>query len=221
MIVVSKIRYLPITINTLVLYKDEHFYYLSRDVYDQALLLMNNYPILKNLSDIFEGSKMNDSTVSWFFEKAPHPINILAPYLFLVNGPVEQDIELCCGVLNAITNMLNVRSFINKPSEIRKSVSFSLLIKEEYKIEWNRFFLSALPYESQNDINDADQSESVYSQVDSSLSELDFTFNKKNEKQELLSLLEGGGLKKEDLKGVGLPKTSSQSERRTIKNLLE
>src|SRR5690606_33779091 len=40
-----------------------------------------------------------------------------------------------------------------KPVEVRKSVSFSLSIKDEYEMAWDRFFMTAIPYvESRNHI---------------------------------------------------------------------
>jgi hypothetical protein len=150
MLVVSKERYLPVTINTIVLAKEGRYYYVHRDVYDQAVVLFDRYQTLDTLIHEINGSQISSDTVAWFFENAPKPINILAPFLTLVDGEIEKDMEVICGVLHAITAMINVRNFILKPIEIRKSVSFSLSIKEEYEMAWDRFFMSAIPYEQRH-----------------------------------------------------------------------
>ncbi|MDQ0885059.1 hypothetical protein QFZ81_000147 [Paenibacillus sp. V4I9] len=150
MLVVSKERYVPVTINTVVLSKEDWYFYVHRDVYDQAVVLSDSYKTMEIITDLIGGPRLNDDTVSWFFENAPKPIHILAPYLSLIDTEIEQDMELCCGVLHAITAMINVRNFINKPVEVRKSVIFSHSIKEEYEMAWDRFFMSAIPYEQRH-----------------------------------------------------------------------
>ncbi|MEQ7052180.1 hypothetical protein ABN764_16115 [Paenibacillaceae sp. P-4] len=147
MIVCSKERYIPVTINTLVLHKEDRYYYVHRDVYDQAVILTDRYADLDHLLELVGGTSVNQEIVEWFYQQAPRPLHILAPYLRLVDGALERNIEVCCGVLHAITAMISVRNFILKPQEIRKSVSFSLTAKEEYEMAWDRFFLSAIPYE--------------------------------------------------------------------------
>jgi hypothetical protein len=146
MIVVSKDRYLPITANTMVLFKDERFFYVHRDVYDQAVVLTDRYPDMQELRELVGGTDHNDDTVLWFAQAAPRPLHILAPYLSLIDGKVEQDIEICCGALHVITAMIHARNFILKPVEVRKCVSFSLTVKEEYQMAWDRFLISSIPY---------------------------------------------------------------------------
>lgn len=152
MIVVSKERYLPVMINTIVLSKENWYFYIHRDVYDQAVVLSDRFDSVKSLVDLLGGTQINEATVAWFYANAPKPLNILAPYLSLIDGEIEKDMELCGGVLHVITAMINVRSFILKPIEIRKSVSFSLTIREEYELAWERFFLTAVPYEQRESL---------------------------------------------------------------------
>ncbi|GKU77578.1 hypothetical protein [Paenibacillus sp. L3-i20] len=150
MLVVSKERYLPVTVNTLVLSANETYFYIHRDVYDQAVILSDRYESLHELAELVGGTGRNDDTVQWFYEQAPKPIHILAPFLSLIDGEIEQDLEICCGVLHVITSLIHARHFVQKPQEVRKSVSFSLTIKEEYEMAWDRFFATALPYEQRN-----------------------------------------------------------------------
>lgn len=148
MIVASRDRYLPVAVNTMVLCKDEWYFYLHRDVYDQAVVLADRYEqSLDELAAMIGGHDTNAETMRWFFAYAPRPLHILAPYLRLIEGEIEPDLELVCGVLHVITAMIQVRQFILKPPEIRKSVSFSLTIRAEYEMAWERFFASSVPYD--------------------------------------------------------------------------
>lgn len=151
MLIVSKYRYIPVIVNTLVLFHDDLYYYIHRDVYDQAVILADQFDNLDSLQKLVTGSHSNERVVQWFYDHAPKPIHILAPYLSLVEGEIEQDMVLCCGILHVITSMIHVRNFVTKPEEVRRSVSFSLSIREEYAMAWDRFFLSAIPYEQSRD----------------------------------------------------------------------
>ncbi|MFB9277198.1 hypothetical protein [Cohnella cellulosilytica] len=148
MIVASRERYLPVVVNTLVLRKDNWYFYLHRDVYDQAVVLNDRYDeTFDDLVGLVGSKHGNEETVRWFYEQAPRPLHILAPFIHLIDGKIERDMELVCGALHVITAMIHIRQFILKPLEIRKSVSFSLTIKEEYELAWERFFVSSIPYD--------------------------------------------------------------------------
>lgn len=146
MLIVSKERYLPVSFNTIVLHEHDNYFYIHRDVYDQAVILSESYASLEELAALVGGYETNRDTVRWFHTQAPKPLNILAPYLLLIDGHIEPEIGICCGALHVITSLIQVRSFILKPQEVRRSVCFSLSIKEEYEMAWDRFFISALPY---------------------------------------------------------------------------
>lgn len=153
MIAVSRQRYLPTLVNTMVLFKNDRYFYLHRDVYDQAVVLTDKYDqTMEEWSDRIGGSRENERTVRWFYEQAPKPLHILAPCLQLIDGRIEQDIELVCGVLHIITSMIHVKQYIAKPEEIRKSVSFSLTIRDEYEMAWESFFQSAIPYDQRGQL---------------------------------------------------------------------
>ncbi|QMV40494.1 hypothetical protein [Cohnella cholangitidis] len=150
MIIASKERYMPVVINTLVLTKGEWYFYIHRDVYDQMVILSDRFEKPESLAELIGGSRINEETVRWFYEQTPKPLNILAPYIQLIEGTIEKDMELCCGALHVISAMINLRGFILKPPEVRKSVSFTLSIKEEYELAWESFFMSAMPYEQRD-----------------------------------------------------------------------
>jgi len=151
MIVATQERYLPTLVNTMVLAMNDWYYYLHRDVYDQAVILTDKYDTFDSLSRAIgcEGA-MGEATARWFYEHTPKPLSVLAPFLQLIDGSLEQDMELCCGALHVVTAMINVRGFPEKPPEVRRSVSFSLTIREEYELAWERFIQSSIPYEKRH-----------------------------------------------------------------------
>ncbi|MFD0671949.1 hypothetical protein [Cohnella sp. GCM10027633] len=162
MIVASKERYLPTMVNTIVLAQGEWYYYMHRDVYDQAVVLTDRYDGYESLAEAIGCARGdNGGAAKWFYDAAPKPLRVLAPFLNLVDGPLEEDVELCCGVLHVVTAMINVKGFPGKPPEVRKSVAFSLTIREEYEWAWERFFQSAIPYDSRHTAFGAGLAESL------------------------------------------------------------
>ena len=157
MIVASKERYLPVMVNVIVLAQANWYFYVHRDVFEQATILMSKYRNLQEMADAFGGIRCNAATVDWFFDEAPKPLHMLAPYLSLVEGELECDIEQCCGTLHVISSMISVLNFIGKPADIRRSVSFSPFVREEYEYAWDCFLSSCVPYSSLGRISGAQQ----------------------------------------------------------------
>ncbi|MBO9597430.1 MAG: hypothetical protein J7559_06380, partial [Cohnella sp.] len=151
MIVATRERYLPTLVNTMVLSMNGWYFYLHRDVYDQAVILTDRYDTFDSLAQAIgcEGAE-GEATARWFYDHTPKPLRVLAPFLQLIDGTLEQDMELCCGVLHVVTAMIHVKGFPEKPPEVRRSVSFSLTIREEYELAWERFIQSAVPYEKRH-----------------------------------------------------------------------
>ncbi|WP_138755927.1 hypothetical protein [Paenibacillus sinopodophylli] len=231
MLVVSKERYLPLSINMLVLYAQERYFYIHRDVYDQALILSERYTDLTELGTLVGGYDMNHDTVQWFYEHAPKPIHILAPYLTLIDGEIDKDLELCCGVLHVITSLIQVRHFIEKPLEVRRRVTFSLSIREEYEMAWDRFFMTALPYYQRNayygssnnvgrDVSN--ESATVISTEEAIQQHADVSTSPATANLESTSRLEGFSLKRDEAASEPAPTSlvSSEAERKTTKSLL-
>lgn len=228
MLVVSRERYLPVTVNTLVLYAHESYFYIHRDVYDQAIILSDRYESLDELAALVGGYEINGDTVQWFYANAPKPLHILAPYLSLIDGEIEQDMELCCGVLHVITSLIHVRHFIQKPQEVRKSVSFSLSIKEEYEMAWDRFFMTALPYDQRNvvygqkAVEGTNGTSAMLPDVES-LQE-PYPINNVPIAEDIVatSILEGFSHKREELvpESAPSPMAASNAERKATKSLL-
>lgn len=118
---------------------DGGFIYLSRNVYDQAVILNDrfedDYTIIRNMLGI---SDLQNAAIEYFGEVAPEPLNILAPFLGLVTDvELEQDIEELCGVLHQMAATINFCSFIHVPKEVRADVSFTGNFIRKYKDSWD------------------------------------------------------------------------------------
>ncbi len=118
---------------------DGGFIYLSRNVYDQAVILndrfANDYTIIRKMLGI---SNLQNAAIEYFGEVAPEPLNILAPFLGLVTDvELEQDIEELCGVLHQMATTINFCSFTSVPKEVRADVSFTGNFIRKYKDSWD------------------------------------------------------------------------------------
>lgn len=154
MLIYSKERLMPSNINMMVL-KDENggYYYIHRSLYDQAVIIEDRYK--DNPEAIIRGLGKNPEeyhsiNVANFVSEVPKPINILGYFLYLIDGihSTVETIEVLCGAVHVMSSILNFRQFLKTPKEIRASVSFSLSIREEYEVSWDRFFQEAIPYGS-------------------------------------------------------------------------
>lgn len=155
MLVTSKERYLPTTINTLVLIKNDYFFYIHRDVYDKAIMLNDRYTLDELVENI--EPQNNLSAIKYFYENTPSPINILAPFLGLVDKGLPNEIETLTGAIHVITAAIDVKAYTQIESDLRKTLEFSLYIKEEYEMAWERFFMTSIPYDERNTLNNINQ----------------------------------------------------------------
>lgn len=207
MLVTSKKRYLPTTINTLVLVKNDDFFYIHRDVYDKAIILTDRYTLEELIKNI--EPEHNLSAIQYFYDNTPAPINILAPFLGLVVEGLPEDIEILTGAIHIITAATDVKAYTRVHTELRKTLEFSLYIQEEYEMAWERFFMTSIPYEERNTLNinqpESLQKESINNSVeekvhinplpdpesnDLELVEVDDEYSKEMEKEKLRNILQ-------------------------------
>lgn len=144
MLVRSNTRYVPTAVNMIVIQgKDDDFYYLHRSLYDQCVILYDAYadklPFLFKLLGFDEG---HPAVCDRFVEAAPEPLSILGPFLVLVKGCEELDnIDDMCGAISSMSMTVDFRRLFKVQPAIRASVKFSLSVREEYRVQWDRFFL--------------------------------------------------------------------------------
>lgn len=146
MLIVSDKRYVPTTVNMIVLQgEDGLFYYMHRSLYDQCVLLYNTYSTrldgaYKQLG--FENMAAAPEPCHNFTDRTPEPIKILGPFLSLVTGCENlHSIEDMCGAITAMSMSINFSKLFRVPADVRSSIKFSLSVREEYKVQWDRFFM--------------------------------------------------------------------------------
>lgn len=115
------------------------YVYLSKNVYDQAILLADRYE--GNLSILINKLDMGDrheDAVEYFSEVAPEPLDMLAPFLALAaeNAELEQDIKELCGVLHQMAMAVNFSEIVRVPKEVRVQASFSNRFLHKYEESW-------------------------------------------------------------------------------------
>lgn len=164
----------PIGVNTIMLEdKDNHYYFVHRTLYDQAVILKHTYgenmPMMEFVLGIDTEKPVSD-VVQYFLDTAPSPLNILAPFLTLVEKyeDLPQNMRTLCGVLHVISRQISLLNYLKVDQALRASVTFSLSIIEEFELDYERFFqestthvtvATATPtvHDDSNDVEDADE----------------------------------------------------------------
>lgn len=151
MLIYSNERVVPANINIMILEdKEGGYYYLHRSLYDQAVIIKDRYDgkvdALKKL--ITDNEDEEDIVaVKTFVETAPSPINMIGYFLYLVDGIDSMELSYVdlCGALHVMSTVINFREFLRIPKAVRAGITFSLSIREEYEVSWDRFFQEAVP----------------------------------------------------------------------------
>lgn len=144
MLIVSKTRYVPTAVNMTILQgSDDLFYYVHRSLYDQCVVLDDLYASKPEM--LYRQLGIEDGTAPEVCERftaaLPRPLNVLVPFLLLVSGYEELDtVEDVCGALSSMSMSLDFRRLFKVPPAVRSSIKFSLSVREEYKVQWDRFF---------------------------------------------------------------------------------
>lgn len=116
------------------------FVYLSKSTYDQALLLNDRLEgELSYLKKVLIGdATKHESAILYFYENAPEPLNILAPFLGLVKADVEleKNIRSLCGVLHEMSMAIDFNEFSKVPASVRADVEFGKSAIKKYEQSW-------------------------------------------------------------------------------------
>lgn len=147
MLIHSTERFVPTDVNMLVIEgEDTGYFYIHRSLYDQAVILDDIYGETPELLiKAITGSEESRGDVDWFLANIPKPLNIFGPFLLLVTKEIEEADD-AVGAIHVMSGPINLRRMIKVPIEMRNTPTFSMSIREEYKLAWNRFFQTALPY---------------------------------------------------------------------------
>lgn len=140
MLICSAKRYYPTDVNMLVLEKDGLYFYVHRSLYDQAVILDDMLSRI-GIDEMCMKIKRSKPVpmVYDFIAKAPKPISALGCFLVLVTEPLTDFIDMC-GAIHVMSGPLNFRRMIDLPVELQNSIQFSLSVKEEYELSWDRWF---------------------------------------------------------------------------------
>lgn len=148
MLIYNETRFVPTEVNMLVIRgKDNHgFFYIHRALYDQAVILNDIYgEDINMLIKAITGSEESRPDVDLFLESIPTPINIFAPFLLMVTEELTE-LEDMIGAIHVMSGPINFRKMLKVSPEMRNTPTFSLSIREEYVLAWDRFLQTVLPY---------------------------------------------------------------------------
>ncbi len=149
MLIYSKERLIPTDVNMMVI-KDKYgegYFYIHRLLYDQAVIINDIYgEDLSTLIMAITNSIESRPDVDYFFENTPSPIHVLGAFLLLVNEELTEYVDMV-GAIHVLSGPVHLRNMLKVPFSIRNMTPrFSLSIKEEYQLAWDRFFQNVLPY---------------------------------------------------------------------------
>jgi hypothetical protein len=115
-------------------------------VYDAAVCIADRYKTKERFVEELHTTKHSD-VVEFFYENAPRPINILAPYLSFANYPEELNLYHCAGILHALSKALDLRNLVTVEPQLRRTVNFSFTAEEDYTMQWAMLTKEWLDYE--------------------------------------------------------------------------
>lgn len=150
MLIYSKTRYISTETNMMIIRgkkdEDDGYYYVHRGLYDQAVILNDIYgKNYRELCEVLTGKAESRDDVDYIVAHLPSPINILGCFLLLVEEEIEEFLDMV-GAIHVMSSAINFRRHITIPMESRANVDFSLSIREEYELPWDRFFKESIPW---------------------------------------------------------------------------
>lgn len=117
---------------------EDKYFYVSFDTYNAALKLSDRFD-----GDVHHIAKLinrdcHKEQVEFFFNNAPEPIDILAPFIALADEDIEltNDIELLTGVLHQVSMMIDFNNYTQVNEELRSSVTLTKSMVRAYKQSW-------------------------------------------------------------------------------------
>lgn len=127
--------------------KTDKAVYVSKEVYEAASVLSHRFQgDIDILLNILEFGMNHRVAVNYFYENAPKPLNILAPYLGIVDTKDTEidvaaesgDIEVLYGVLHSVSNYIDFNKYALANAALRTDVTLPKEDVFKYKDEWER-----------------------------------------------------------------------------------
>lgn len=148
MLIYSENRYISTETNMMIIRARDNigYYYVHRGLYNQAVILDYKFSDdYLDLCEVITGERKSRPDVDRFVVELPTPINILGCFLLLVEEELEDLLDMV-GAIHVMSNSIDYSKYITVPAEMRASVSFSLSIREEYELPWDRFLKESIPW---------------------------------------------------------------------------
>lgn len=117
--------------------------YLSRNTYDQAVLVADRFNYDPELVQQKLGCEVQQGDVVDYMKAIlPTPINVLAPFYNLIDSDVELDIDnmkQVIGVLSYMSMSIDFNTMLKVPFEVRANLVFTKSILIEYQGHFENF----------------------------------------------------------------------------------
>lgn len=118
---------------------DESVVYVSKNTYDQCVRMHGRFEgeigyMCRNL-----GVEYGEGTpVDYFYNNAPEPINILAPFIGVLvkAGHKADEIEDMFGYLHIMSQIINFDSYMLMPADARADVTIGNAVLKSYEESW-------------------------------------------------------------------------------------
>lgn len=134
------------------------YIYSDKTTYTDCILLQNKFDgNLATMVSQLAPSEKHMPAVNFYFENAPKPFNMLAPYLGLMSTSIEleNDIEELTSRLFIMSKSIGFNAFIQVPKNLRMSLIFSASEFMRYKAEideYKRFMYESMKEESPSEV---------------------------------------------------------------------
>lgn len=148
MLIYSEDRLVPTDVNMMVIRGKNNigFYYIHRSLYDQAVIINDIYEETPEmLIKAITGKEESRGDVDTFMSEVPPPLNIFGPFLLLITEELTE-LQDMVGAIHVMSGPLNLRKMLKIDFAMRNTPTFSLSVKEEYQVAWDRFFQTTMPY---------------------------------------------------------------------------
>lgn len=115
--------------------------YVSKNTYDQCVRMHSRFEGELNPICRFLGvDRSVTSNVDWFFNNMPEPLNILAPFIGILekSHSIEaENAEQMLGYLHILSQMINFDGYSLVSQEVRADVSVGNAVLKSYKESWS------------------------------------------------------------------------------------
>lgn len=134
------------------------YIYSDKTTYTDCVLLQSKFDnnLAPMVSQIVPSSK-HMNVIKYYFDKAPQPFNMLAPYLGIISNIIdlEEDIEELTSRLFIISKSISFNGYIQTPKNLRVNIVFSASEFNRYKAEiddYKKFMYESMKEESPSEV---------------------------------------------------------------------